>query len=131
MIKSTPCRDPIIKEETIVRPITDVLRDIRKGRVVEAASDKLAEIVRGVLDTNKAGEITIKLAVKPQGKGDNAVIVSAKITAKVPQADLPDALFFADLEGDLLREDPTQQRMFADAKERVDPLTGEVTILGA
>src|SRR5262245_28944212 len=113
-----------------MRPFTDVLRDIRKGRVVEAASEELAEVVRGVLDTNKPGELTLKLSVKPQGKGDNAVIVGAKLAAKVPQADLPDALFFADLDGDLLRDDPTQQRMFADV-ERVDPLTGEVTKLGA
>jgi hypothetical protein len=113
-----------------MRPFTDVLRDIRKGRVVEAASDQLAEVVRAVLDTSKPGEITLKLSVKPQGKGDNAVIVSAKIASKVPQAALPDALFFADLDGDLLRDDPTQTRMFADA-ERVDPLTGEVTNLGA
>lgn len=110
-----------------MRPFTDVLRDIRKGRVVEAASEELAEVVRAVLDTGKAGEITLKLAVKPQGKGDNAVIVSAKLTAKKPQATLPDALFFADLDGDLLRDDPTQQRIFADATgERMDPRTGEV-----
>lgn len=114
-----------------MRPFTDVLRDIRKGRVVEAASEELAEVVRAVLDTNKGGEFTLKLTVKPQGKGDNAVILSAKISAKVPQADLPDALFFADLDGDLLRDDPTQNRMFADAKERVDPETGEVVKLGA
>lgn len=114
-----------------MRPFTDVIRDIRKGRVVEAASEQLAEVVRGVLDTNKGGEVVLKLSVKPQGKGDNAVIVSAKLSSKVPQADLPDALFFADLDGDLLRDDPTQTRMFADAKERVDPLTGEVVQLGA
>lgn len=113
-----------------MRPITDVLRDMRKGRVVEAASEELAEVVRAVLDTNKPGELVIKLTVKPQGKGDNAVIVSAKLTAKLPQSDLPDALFFADLDGDLLRDDPTQSRMFADA-ERVDQQTGEVTVMGA
>lgn len=108
-----------------MRPFTDVLRDIRKGRVVEAASDQLAEVVRGVLDTNKTGELTLKLSVKPQGKNDNAVVVSAKLSTKVPRGDLPDALFFADLEGDLLRDDPTQMRMFADA-ERIDPKTGEI-----
>jgi hypothetical protein len=109
-----------------MRPITDVLRDIRKGRVVDAASEQLAEVVRGVLDTTKKGELTIKLSVSPQGKGDNAVIVGAKVSSKVPQADLPDALFFADLDGDLLRDDPTQTRMFADAGESFDPTTGEV-----
>lgn len=112
-----------------MRPFTDVLRDIRKGRVVDSATDKLNEVVRGVLDTNKPGEITLKLIIKPQGKGDNAVIVSAKLAGKVPQADLPEALFFADLDGDLLRDDPTQQRLFADAKQTVDVIdaeTGEV-----
>jgi hypothetical protein len=114
-----------------MRPFTDVIRDIRKGRVVEAASDQLAEVVRGVLDTSKAGELTLKLTIKPQGKGDNAVIVSAKLSAKVPQASLPDALFFADIDGDLLRDDPTQSRMFADATgDRIDPKTGEVLAEG-
>lgn len=112
-----------------MRPFTDVLRDIRKGRVVEAASEQLAEVVKAVLDTNKKGEVTLKLQVSPQGKGDNAVIVSAKLSSKAPQADLPDALFFADLDGDLLRDDPTQTRMFADAREQVDAETGEITIV--
>ncbi len=110
-----------------MRPFTDVLRDIRKGRVVDAASDELAEVVRAVLDTSKPGELTLKLKIKPQGKGDNAVIVSAEVKAKRPQADLPDALFFADIDGDLLRDDPTQQRIFADASgEKIDARTGEV-----
>lgn len=100
-----------------MRPFTDVLRDMRKGRVVDAASEELAEVVRAVLDTGKAGSISLKLTIKPQGKGDNAVIVSAALSANKPQAALPDALFFADLDGDLLRDDPTQQRMFADVNE--------------
>ena len=114
-----------------MRPFTDVLRDIRKGRVVEAASEELAEVVRAVLDTNKPGKLTLEIGIKLNGRNDNAVILTAKLKSSKPQADLPDALFYADLDGDLLRDDPTQQRMFADAKERVDPLTGEVVKLGA
>lgn len=91
--------------------------------MVEAASDELAAVVKAVLDTEKAGELTLKLKLKPQGRGDNAVILTVQMTSKRPQADLPEAIFFADLDGDLLREDPTQTRMFADA---VDPKTGEV-----
>ena len=103
-----------------MRPITDVLRDIRKGRVVEAASEELAEVVRGVVDTGKPGELTIKIKVKPQGKGDNAVTLSAFVTSHKPKVPLPDAIFFADVDGDLLRDDPTQTRMFAgvDDEER-------------
>lgn len=109
-----------------MRPFTDVLRDIRKGRVVDAATEQLAEVVQAVMATEKAGKLVLELTVKPQGKGDNAVIVSAKLTSKAPQPNLPDALFFADLDGDLLRDDPTQQRLFADSSDKVDPKTGEV-----
>lgn len=108
-----------------MRPFTDVLRDMRKGRVVDAASEDLAEVVRAVLDTEKPGKFAIEITIKPQGKGDNAVVLSAKTKKTIPQANLPDALFFADLDGDLLRDDPTQSRMFADA-ERIDPKTGEI-----
>jgi len=106
-----------------MRPITDVLRDIRKGRAVQAMSEDLAEVVKAVLDTAKPGELKITLTIKPQGKNDNAVIVGVKCATKIPRIDLPDALFFADLDGDLLRDDPTQTRMFAEA---VDPRTGEI-----
>jgi hypothetical protein len=103
-----------------MRLITDILREIRKGRVVDAASEELAAVVKDVLYTNKPGELTIKLKIRSQGKDDNAVIVSAVLSSKRPQEDLPEGIFFADLEGDLLRDDPTQTRMFADARETVD-----------
>ncbi len=114
-----------------MRPFTDILRDIRKGRVVDAAGVELAEVVRAVLDTNKAGSLTLTISVKPQGKGDNAVILGVKLGTSLPKMDLPEGLFFADLDGDLLRDDPTQQRMFADAlavatTTSFDPETGEV-----
>lgn len=105
-----------------MRPITDILREIRKGRVVERASEEMAEVVRAVLDTEKAGKLTIELTVKPQGKGDSAVIVSAKLKTTIPQADLPDALFFADLDGDLHRDDPSQREMFTPTDALGDTL---------
>lgn len=106
-------------------PFTDVLRAIRKGRVVDELTEQLAEVVKAVEATGKKGELVLKLTVQPQGKDDNAKKVSTKITAKLPQPDMPDALFFADAEGSLLRDDPTQTRMFADTEE-FDPETGEV-----
>lgn len=114
-----------------MRLFTDVLRDIRRGRVVEAASEELAEVVKAVMITGKPGSVTVTVEIRPQGKGDNALIVSAKVNAKEPQEDLPAGIFFADPgTGDLLREDPTQQRMFATAPEATiaahDPVTGEI-----
>lgn len=108
-----------------MRLITDVLRDIRQGRVVDAASEELAELVKAVQDTGKPGALNLKITITPQGKSDNAVIVGCDISIKAPRASLPDALFFADIDGDLLKDDPTQSRMFADA-ESINPRTGEI-----
>lgn len=52
-----------------MRLITDVLREIRKGRAVDQASRLLAELVRAVDETGKPGNITITLTVKPEKGG--------------------------------------------------------------
>jgi hypothetical protein len=103
-----------------MRPFTDILREMRKGAVVDELTDQLATVVRGVLATDKPGAVTLTLTVKPQGKGDNAMIIAAKVGVKEPRDDLPDSIFFADDDGDLHRNDPTQQRMFADAEAGLD-----------
>ena len=94
------------------KPITDTLRDIRKGMVAEAAGEELANVVRAVTATGKAGSLTIKLNVKPQKGDSETVVISSKITASTPSADMPEAIFFADMEGDLHRNDPRQPEMF-------------------
>lgn len=111
--------------------ITDTLREIRRGVVVEHASRELAEVTKAVMATGKPGSLTLKIIVKPpKSRGDNAVAVAVLVNAQEPQAELPEAMFYADVSGDLLRDDPTQQRLFADASapqgERVDRETGEV-----
>lgn len=104
-----------------MRLYTDVVRDIRKGRVVDAASEALALVTKGVMETGKAGSVTVTLTIKPpKTRGDNAVTVSADVKLKEPRDDLPEAIFFADENGDLLREDPTSQRMFAEADDGSD-----------
>ena len=43
-----------------MRHFTDVIRDIRRGKARRAASEKLAEVVRAVLDiANKTGRPAI------------------------------------------------------------------------
>lgn len=107
-----------------MRPITDVLRDVRRGAAVDEATEQLAEVVRGVMETGSKGSLTVKLTVELNGKGGNQIVFGTEIKSNVPRAKLPDALFFADTDGSLLREDPTQHMMFAEV---VDKETGEVT----
>ncbi|WP_292085344.1 MULTISPECIES: hypothetical protein [unclassified Brevundimonas] len=98
-----------------MKPITDILRDIRKGMVAEAAGEELAQVVRAVTATGKPGSLTIKLTVKPQKGDSEQVVISSKLSATTPTADMPEAIFFADMEGDLHRNDPRQPEMFRTA----------------
>jgi hypothetical protein len=92
-----------------MRLITDTMRDIKKGRLVEEATAALAEVVRSVDELQKPGSITITLTVKP-GDGNEKTIV-AMLAIKKPAREIPPAIFFSDADGDLHREDPAQREM--------------------
>ena len=97
-----------------MKPFTDVLRDIRKGRVVDEATAKLALATMAAIDTGKAATVTLTLTIKPEKSGETVEILST-VKAKCPEADLPKAMFFVtrDEDGvDLLRTDPNQRALF-------------------
>lgn len=101
-----------------MRPVTDILRDIRKGRVVDDATAKLQRVVESVLETKKPGTLTIQLTVKPQKNDDEQVIIVSTVKAKTPEMDLPDAVFFVDEDDgfNLIRDDPKQRELFVEAE---------------
>lgn len=101
-----------------MRPITDVLREARNGRVADLASVRLAELVQAVDETNKPGTVTITIKVKPEKGGGSQKQLSFDVKSKIPEPDLPEATFFSDADGNLHRSDPQQREMFADAAAR-------------
>lgn len=94
-----------------MRLITDVLRDIRKGRPVEEATMALADVVRAVDETGKDGSVTITLKVKAAKHGGPEKTLVAEVKSKKPIADIAPAVFFSDKDGDLHRFDPRQEEM--------------------
>lgn len=103
-----------------MRPITDILREIRKGKAVDLASQRMAEIVQAVDETGKPGELTITIKVKPEKGGGSQKVIQVGVKAKIPEVDLPEGVFFSDQDGDLHRTDPAQNEMFADARDRAE-----------
>lgn len=104
-----------------MRPITDVLREYRRGRAVDLASERLAELIQAVDETGKGGELTLKIKVKPAKDRGSEKTLQIEVKAKVPETDLPDAVFFSDSEGNLHRQDPAQSEMrFRDASGDAD-----------
>jgi hypothetical protein len=99
-----------------MRPITDILREMRKGAIVDRATEELAAVMDAVQDTGKPGALTITLTITPEtdrrGIVDK-VDITASVTPKIPRADLPKAAFFVTADNDLVRDDPRQSEMFS------------------
>lgn len=92
------------------RPIADTLRHIGQGVFVDMASDKMNELVSAVADRGKSGTLTLVITVKKASRG-GAMNVTGKVTVKKPAEELMEALLFATPEGNLVADDPHQQKL--------------------
>ncbi len=113
------------------KPISDTLRRLQGGAFNDECGTKMAEIVKGVDETGKAGKLTITIDVKKAG---GAVSVLAKVSDKTPE-EPPDAdLFWATVEGNLSDQNPNQRNLDLRVAEtpaqkpvqHVDQSTGEI-----
>lgn len=122
-----------------IRPFADFLREQAKGKSHAELSENLQTVVNAVKDTGKKGTLVYKVSIEPM-KGDNAaLVVTDEITVRLPEHDRQSSLFFADREGNLVRNDPNQTEFnfLRDASgvhlgtEEVDQATGEISTKGA
>jgi len=92
------------------KPFGTFLQEQRGGGLTTELGRELAKVVKGVIDHGKKGVLTLEISVAP-GKVDSTLVITDKVTPKVPQADRPAALFFADDDGNLSRRDPRQPQL--------------------
>lgn len=93
-----------------VRPITDTLRQIARGALLDNASEQFADLVR-VIDANGGtGKLMIELNVKKASRG-GAMLVTGKSVLKKPADEPMEAMLFATPEGNLVADDPRQQKL--------------------
>lgn len=94
----------------MIRPITDTLRHIGGGVFIDTASDKLAELVAAVDASGKAGRIDLTISVKKATRG-GAMHLTGKVKLTKPAEEPMEALLFATPEGNLIADDPHQQKL--------------------
>lgn len=83
-----------------------VLGELRSGRTSDELSEELNRLVCACRDTNKLGEITLTLKVKPN-KGDNGqYFIQDTIKVKAPVFERGETLLYGTPEGNLQRTDP-------------------------
>jgi len=89
------------------RPFIDTLRDIEAGGLLDELSETQHSLIDAIRLTGKGGELTIKLAYKPDGNGQ--MTIKADVKAKEPALSRGTSLFFLTPEGNHTRRDPRQQ----------------------
>lgn len=77
--------------------------------IMDAAGAKFSELVNAVAANNKAGTLTLKIAVKPSTAG--ALAVKAEVSITKPKGLPPESLLWATPEGNLMAEDPRQTKL--------------------
>ena len=70
---------------------------------------QLADLVRQVQETGRAGTLTYKVKISPNAK--RGVRIDDAVDIKAPKADVGTTFFFVGRDGALLRNDPNQMEM--------------------
>lgn len=92
------------------RPFAAVIQEQRSGLLHSELSHELASLVSAVLSTGKAGTLTLAVKVTPNKDGVT-VMVTDKVTVKMPEGERGAAVFFVQGDGNLVRRDPRQLEM--------------------
>ncbi len=83
---------------------------LRNGATQIEASEMLNELVRACRDTNKVGELTLKIKVRPDG-ATGQYFLEDQLSANTPKPERGKTLFFGTPEGNLQRQDPNQKEL--------------------
>lgn len=94
----------------MIRPITDTLRHIGGGVFVDTASDKMAELVSAVDASGKAGRLVLEVKVKKATRG-GAMHITGNAKLTLPASEPMEAMLFSTPEGNLVVDDPHQQKL--------------------
>jgi hypothetical protein len=89
------------------------LQEVRDGRVHAELSSQLDELLTKVKETGKGGSITLKLKIKPAGRGADVdkVVISDTTTVDLPQPDRGEDFFWLTESNDLSRNHPRQHSL--------------------
>ena len=96
-----------------LKPFGAWLHEHNRGRTHDELGEHLRALTQAVLHTGKAGKLTFTIELKP-ARSAAAVVVSDKIDVKIPTVDRPESIFFADNNGNLVRNDPRQGSLYTN-----------------
>ena len=95
--------------EKHITPFSQTLGYLEKGCLDAELTEQLSEVIKGVRDTGKQGTITMQLKVSLMKGTEDTVTIQSTVNNKVPQLDRAQTIMWSTYDGDLIRNDPSQQ----------------------
>ena len=100
-----------------MKPIHDNLKAVRIEDdetgdllpLLDYAGQKFSNLVKAVVDTNKGDTITLKVTVRPSTAG--ALAVKPEVRVTLPKGAPAEALLWPTPDGNLVAEDPRQNKL--------------------
>jgi hypothetical protein len=88
------------------------LRDMRRGGLLVDCETHLTDLVMGVRETGRAGELLVRIKIAPASKGNvDTLLVTDDIRVKRPRPEVGSTIFFATTANTLQRNDPRQPEL--------------------
>lgn len=116
-------------DERQTRPFADFLAEHNNGASHRKASVALQDVVQAVVDTGKKGSVSINVAVEPmKGAEDGTLMLTVTVAEKIPTEPVKAAVFYADDDGNLTRNDP-RQLSFDSLREVEGPAAADRKVL--
>lgn len=97
-----------------MKKMSEFIETYRSGVLNDIVTLEFADLVQECEKTQKNGNFTISIDVKPKASGETEVVV--KFKAKKPERSAMTAIMFATPEGNLFDNDPKQISMFDKLK---------------
>ena len=90
-----------------------ILQELRDGRPHAELSQLFSDLLHKVQETGKAGDITLKIKVKPASRGTDAarVTIADAITVNMPKPERGEDFFWVDEDNGLTRNHPRQANL--------------------
>lgn len=95
----------------MIRPITDTIRHIDGGYLVDRASRMMNQLVKDIDASGGSGKIALEIHIKNEGNGVMRVTGKIKIAKSKPIEPLMMSFLYATPEGNLTTENPSQKKL--------------------
>ncbi|MFZ6801961.1 hypothetical protein [Undibacterium sp. Di24W] len=86
-----------------------IMQDLRDGRVHAELTQQFGDLIQKVQETGKAGELVLKIKVKPATKGNvDKVMIADAVSVNMPKPERGEDVFFLTEDNELSRNHPRQ-----------------------